>query len=56
MAEGLYMDAIRSADGKIFATFSNVLQRSAQKIFFHERSWDVGQERCSETGPLWIYG
>ena len=21
------------------------------EIFFHERSWDVGQERCSETGP-----
>ena len=34
-----------------FRIFFNVFQRSAQKIIFHERSWDVGQERCSETGP-----
>ena len=26
-------------------------QRSAQKTIFRERCWDVGQERCSETGP-----
>ena len=44
------MDAIRSAEGKIVVTFLHVLQRSDKKIFFHERSWDVGQERCSETG------
>ena len=50
--EGLYMDVIRSADGKIFATFRNVLQRSAQRIHFHERSWHVRQERCSETGDF----
>ena len=51
MAEGLYMDEIRSADGKIFATFLNVFQRSAQNIIFHERSWDAGQESYSETEP-----
>ena len=30
----------------------NFLKRSAQKIFFHERIWDVALELCSETGPL----
>ena len=34
MAEGLYRNAIRPGDGKIFATFWNVLQRYAKKIFF----------------------
>ena len=47
------MDAIRSADGKILAIFLNDLQRSAQKINFHGRSYGVGhQERYSKTGPL----
>ena len=47
-AERLYMhDAIRSSAGKFFETFWNALQRSVQKIIFHERGWDVGQERLA---------
>ena len=37
-----------------FRNCSSVLQRSVQTISFHERGWDVGQERCSETGPLYM--
>ena len=43
----VYMNAIRSADGKIFETFWNAFQRSVQKVIFHERGWDVGQRRLA---------
>ena len=44
--EGLYIDVIRSGNGKIFPTFLNVLQRSVKKK--NSRiELGVGQERCS---------